>query len=120
MTLKAAIDELLKRGVDDWVHDGEVGEFARSFAGAATPEQERLVSLRLVAEALRRDLMEIGDLSGEGGRFRKWDMPDDEALQHADRGWRSLGQTPEVGEVFWLRNTPEGDRRGRRLLSRSK
>ena len=120
MTIKPAIDELLRRGTDDWVDNTDVAWVAKSIRGAATAEDERTVSLQLVAEVVRRGLMELGDLGGDGGTFRKWDMSSDVALRLADRKWRSLGRVPEIGEVFWLRNTPEGDRRGERLLSRTK
>jgi hypothetical protein len=62
MKLQACIDELLKRGLDDWVDASEIAWSAKSVGRAATQEEIRNLSLELIREVVRRGLMKIGDL----------------------------------------------------------
>ncbi|MFA4986536.1 MAG: hypothetical protein WC712_08135 [Candidatus Brocadiia bacterium] len=50
--------------------------------------------------------MEIGELDGG---FRKWDLPDEEALDRVDREWRASQRQVLRGDICWLRNTEKGD-----------
>ena len=112
MNLQACVDELLQRGVEDWVHNVGVAWIAKSTGGATTPDEVRTVSLAMVEEVLAKRYMDIGELSGPGHSFLSWGLPVPEALQRADTEWRKPGQADLMGQVFWLRNTQEGDRRG--------
>lgn len=118
MSMQAAVDELLKEGADDWLPVVAVTWIAKSVGGASTTEEQRVYSLRLVDEVLRRGLMEIGDLSGPSGTFRKWHVTIDEAMDSVGRQWRMLGRVPVTGDLFWLRSTPDGRRRGEQLIPR--
>jgi hypothetical protein len=115
--MHAAVDELLKEGADDWVPVVGVIWIAKSVGGASSDEEQRVYALRLVAEVLRRGLMEIGDLGGPGGTFRSWGLPSEAAVNQVDRLWQRLGRAPVTGDLFWLRSTPKGKRKGEQLLS---
>ncbi|NNF56466.1 MAG: hypothetical protein HKN03_18725 [Acidimicrobiales bacterium] len=107
--LALLLDELLIRGCDDWVMAAEVAWVVRSNGQAETEEGIRSISLEIVRAALERGLMNIGDVT-DGG-FLGWDLTPDEALKRAGRDWELLGHSPDVGDLFWLQNTQEGDGR---------
>ena len=109
MILQRCVTGLLECGLDDWVQTPEVAWISKSVGGAITLEQKRELSLRLIREVVQQGLMEIGDLLGGGGRFRKWEMSDQEALRKVEREWLALGREPNLGDICWLSNTEKGN-----------
>ena len=116
MSIEACLDELVKSGIDDWVPDADVAWIAKSVAGARSPSEIHSTVLTLVAEALRRGLMEIGEIFPPERGFRSWGLPVDAAVAKLESEWRSKAGRPLGGEIFWLRNTDTGRRRAKRLL----
>lgn len=114
MNLEHALDELLKRGVADWIDAGEVAHVARSVGGAQTEAEIQALSLELVRAVLEHGLMTIGEVSENG--FHPWTKPISEVLPSVAREWRGLGRGLLIGELFWLSNTASGDARGNELL----
>ena len=109
MTVQTCLDELLKDGLDDWVQAADVATIAQSIGGARTPEEIKDLSLRVIQEALERDLMTVGDVTSAG--FRPWNVPLAEALERVEHAWGIQGKGPNLGEVCWLENTKRGDDR---------
>ncbi len=63
--------------------------------------------------------MQVGDLTGEGGRFRRWNLDSDVTLKEIARRWNEYGGA--IGRsggdfVCWLSNTENGDRVARATL----
>jgi len=116
MNLQRCLYALLERGALDWVYAGEVASVAKFTGGANTEDEIREISFVLTREVVQQGLMEIGDLLGEGGRFRKWDVSDQEALERVEREWIALGRNPSLGEICWLQNTCKGNEIGKSLL----
>jgi hypothetical protein len=94
----------------------EVAGVAAETGGAVTGIENRTFSLRLIAEVVRRGLMEVGELDPVRRGFRKWDMLPEEALSRIERAWRPKVPDPRSEEVCWLNNTAKGERHGKRLL----
>lgn len=101
------IDEVLKRGLDDWIQAAEVVSVVRSSGGETSEARMREVALEVIAAVLRRGLMKAGDVTKDG--FVEWNMMPDESLERITAGWNALAKSPELGEVCWLSNTSLGD-----------
>ena len=116
MNLQRCIYALLEHGADDWVYAAEVASVAKFTGRANTEDEIRGLSFALIREVVQQGFMEIGDLLGEGGRFRKWEMSDQETLERVEREWIALGRNPSLGEICWLQNTCKGYEIGKSLL----
>lgn len=117
MNLKACLDEIVKLGAEDWLDASSVASVAITVGGAASVDSIRELSIRFISEAVRRGLVEIGDLDDRIRGFRKWPVAADRAIARIQQDWESLGRNPSVGEVCWLANTREGDALARELGS---
>ena len=113
MRLRRCIDDLLKRGTDDWIQAAEVASVARTVGGATGEEEVRDLSLRVLRELLERDLMEVGMVTATG--FTAWEIPVDQALDQIEREWEVLPKGPDLGEICWLNLTEKGFLRADRL-----
>lgn len=111
MVTTAMVHELLARGEDDWVMAAEVAWIAKSLGDAESEDDVRRLGTRLVRDVLEDGLMRIGTVT-DGG-FLEWDETPAEAAARVEREWAALGRSPEMGELFWLMNTPQGGRRAR-------
>jgi hypothetical protein len=113
-TLEECVAELLKRGLDDWIQAAEVASVVKSHSGQGMADSIDSMALEVIGQLLRRKLMIAGDLTPEG--FAEWNMPAGAAVDRIVRDWKALGRSPDLGEVCWLCNTPEGDVRARGSL----
>lgn len=102
------IDELISRGADDWITAAEVAWVAKSVGGAATDDDARDLAVAVIHAVLEAGLMEAGDVT-DGGFF-PWDLSAAKSVERIEREWRTLGRSPELGEVCWLANTTVGNR----------
>ena len=109
MILQACLDEVVRLGADDWLDASSVASVAITVGRAASVNAIRDLSIRVIAEAVRRGLMEVGELDDRIRGFRKWPMTADRALARIQTEWEALGRNPSVGEVCWLANTRDGD-----------
>jgi hypothetical protein len=99
-------EELLARGVDDWVSVAEV---------VALTEGDTVRAVALVQQALTEGTALAGTLTEEG--FTAW--PGDPALSAARiAAALSGGQQQRKGSIAWLCNTPSGDELGMAALDR--
>jgi hypothetical protein len=101
------IMQILRRGLDDWIQAIEVASVVRFCGTQSTPEGIERAALEVIGELLRRNLVKAGDVTAHG--FSEWGMTADDAVEHIARAWNELGRSPDLGEVFWLCNTVEGD-----------
>ena len=110
------IEDLVSRGVDDWVADAELIDIAGRIV--TTPVDRRTVAIGLVAEALLRGLVEAGDVSRGG--FAAWGCSAADALERIAKEWLAADD-PLVthGEIAWLSNTASGDALGNHVLARA-
>lgn len=113
MNLLACVNEILLSGLDDWIQASEVDSVARTVGGAATEAEVQQLSLEIIRKVIKDGLMEVGDVTAQG--FHAWDLSADDALERIEREWKALGRNPNLGEICWLSNTEEGDKRARRL-----
>ena len=110
-SVDAFVTDVLKRGLDDWIQAGEVASVVLSADKQATTNDIRRVALEVIAELVRSGLMKAGDVTSEG--FTEWSMTPDDAVQRIVREWNAIDRSPQLGEICWLSNTSEGDRRAR-------
>lgn len=116
-TLEHCVTELIKSGAVDWVSSAEVAGIAAEDGGAHADEANRELSLRMIAEVVRRGLMELGELDPARRDFRAWQSSPDESLSRVARAWPRSGPKPGSGDVCWLRNTSAGNRQVKSLTS---
>ena len=108
-SVDACVEEVLKRGLEDWIQAAEVASVAKVTGGQRTDLGIQTLALEVVAELVRSRLMKPGDVTEDG--FHEWDLEPDDALNRISREWKALGRLPELGEVCWLSNTSDGDRK---------
>ena len=115
---RSLLDDLVARGVDDWVYDAELLDIAAQH-GADEPGDRLTVALGLAAQALIAGLVEAGTVSNDG--FVAWNCTGVLALERIGRQWISLADPlVMLGEIVWLRNTPQGDAAGQAVLARER
>jgi hypothetical protein len=110
-------DELLLRGLDDWVDASEVAfVVARQLslpAPAADPREVLDVALAVLRTLLDEGFVEIGEVT-DGGFFA-WETSTDDSIARVHGAWdATLPNGPGLGEVFWIANTGKGDARAQR------
>lgn len=108
------VDEVLKRGLEDWIQAAEVVSVVQSVAVAATCLEVRRVALEVIVELVRRELMKAGCLTLDG--FVEWAMTPSDAAERIVEAWSTSDRLPGLGEICWLSNTKSGDLRALALL----
>ena len=118
MKIQECVDDLVMRGCDDWVQASEVASVAITEGGARSEKEIQDLSFEMTRRVIRDGLMVLGDVTEKG--FKKWNLSSEEGLARAERDWRALGRTPNLGELFWLENTPKGKKLGEALHKKRK
>ncbi len=108
MSTSSCINEILVRGLDDWIQAAEVASIARTHGGAKGDDETRKISIEIVRELLNRDLIQIGEVSSTG--FQSWNLSEVDVLAKIDADWRRRPHGPDLGELFWLNLTEYGQR----------
>jgi hypothetical protein len=106
------ISELLRSGLVDWVSLHDVVWLCTG--GTINPETKRAV-LDVLGSLYSDELMIPGDL-GESG-FEDWEPPSEGWVLRSEIELDRLGWSP-MGEGFWLRLAPEGERKARQADAR--
>jgi hypothetical protein len=115
-TRRSLLEDLLARGVDDWVYDAELLDIAFRH-GIKDAGDRRTVAVGLVTEALIEGLMEAGTVSTDG--FTAWTCsPADAAARVASEWLARADPLVMPGEIVWLTNTAHGTEVGTAVLSR--
>lgn len=117
MMLQACLEDLLIRGLDDWIQAAEVASVSRTTGGAESDEARRELSLRIIRKLLEDGLVEAG-MVGEKEGFIPWGIPVDDAMQRIESEWSATSMGPGLGEVCWLNLTEQGQSQARTLWSR--
>jgi hypothetical protein len=113
---RSLIEDMLARGVDDWVTAAEVLGIADR-RGLADDRDILDLALGLIVDVLTRRLMVAGDIND--GRHVPWDCSTAEAIGRIAKDWCER-EDPNVfpGEIAWLDVTPEGGAVGQAVLDR--
>lgn len=117
MMLDACLDDLLIRGLDDWIQAAEVASVARTIGGAESGEMVRALSLQLIRTLLESRLIEVGMVDEHEG-FVPWRIPAGVALERIESEWSARPTGPGLGEVCWLNLTEQGQARAQALWSK--
>ena len=113
-------------GLDDLIDASEVAYISMLIGEAKTDDEVAELSIAAVRELLLRGLMEIGGfvrlaspqgMNKSGWEWVKWNMTPLEAAERVEREWRALGRRPDLGELFWLKNTELGNERANILFA---
>ena len=113
---RTLIEDIVARGVDDWIYEAEVYDIARR-TGLSDPSQLRMLAVGLIAEALVQGLMVPGDI--DGTEHRPWECSVGDALARIERDWLNWGsEVPMSGSVVWLDITAAGKELGEAVLAR--
>lgn len=97
------IAEILDRGKDDWVDFAEVMSVVRSRTSVAEPAVIAL-SLELIGDMLKQDLIMIGDLLKRGNNvcFSAWQGQPKQIVERIQKDLATLGHRPGIGDICWL------------------
>jgi hypothetical protein len=105
------IEDLLVRGIDDWVHLSEAMSVARDQPNTPNVETAMQMCIAAIQQMLDRELAVVGDLVRSGARieFRPWAGTNAEALQLIGAELEKSQGLPELSGRHWLANTEKGD-----------
>ena len=117
MRFQACIEDLLIRGLDDWIQASEVASVSFEIGGAQSHGMRRELSLRLIRKLLEDGSAEAGMVYEKEG-FVPWGIPVDDALQRIESDWTTRPTGPGLGEVCWLSLTERGNAQAQSLWSR--
>ena len=99
-------DRLLAQGRDEWLHPGHVVTVLAN-AGALEDEEFERRGPVLLARMLARGELRAGFVTA--GRFRAWDLPLAEVVEHIGTTWTALGgRTPGPDMIAWFELTRAG------------
>jgi hypothetical protein len=113
---RSLVEDLVARGVDDWVYAAEILDIA-SRCELDALDDRRAVAIGLVAEVLIGGLMEAGTVSKDG--FTAWACSPADAVARVAREWLSRAHPLVMpGEIVWLNTTPRGRELGEAVLRR--
>lgn len=113
---RGLVDDVLARGIDDWIDLGLVIDIARR-AAPSSEEARTLLAIGIVSTVLIEGLMLAGTVSE--GSFLPWKSSPSDAAMQIVREWRDVGNRPlRPGEIAWLCNTDAGDLVGHAVLER--
>ena len=107
-------EDLLVRGLDDWVHLAEVAWVVKSANTSANEHELVEESLKVIRGLLAEGFAEIGDVT-DGGFF-EWNVPIEVAIDRVWREWTGLDHDLLQGDVCWLANTELGNERAQEAL----
>jgi hypothetical protein len=114
---RSLVEDLLARGISDWIYVAEVVFVARR-SGLTDTEGLRGLALGLMTEMMVRRLMVPGDVDEFG--FQPWPSTLGEAIQRIEETWDEEELSPTPGSVAWFNLTPKGDRLGRLIHARER
>ncbi|MGH3561073.1 MAG: hypothetical protein ACRDTN_04530 [Mycobacterium sp.] len=107
--MMSARDEVVTDGLIDWVEPDQIHWYvARENAGEPLSViQEK--TLDLIRSLASDGLFEVGDLTGEGGRFVAWNIPLDESIQRIRNVYVTNFDDQNTWPWFcWLNLTEKG------------
>lgn len=109
-TAKSARDEVLLRGLIDWVPLQRL-HYHAVMAHPGEPiqaTQQRVIAL--IRDLVEGGLAEIGDLNGSDDRFAKWPTPLNESLDRVRQVYVDQFDEDTIWPWYaWLNLTPKGD-----------
>ncbi len=115
---RTLLEDLVARGVDDWVYDAELLDIAAQH-GVEDPRDRRTLAIGLVTEAVVGGLVEVGSVSSDA--FARWDCSASAAIERVAREWLSRADPLVMpGEIVWLNNTARGSAVGELVLARER
>ncbi len=113
MNAPACVDEILVRGLDDWIQAAEVSSVVRELEPGLSDAEVRVAALVVVRRLLEEGLMLAGDLNHQG--FTAWSISAVDSLGRIERAWPEHRVGPELGEVCCFDLTSLGEQTARRL-----
>ena len=106
MNPRLCVEDILKRGLDDWVQMAEIVSVVRSMLGKAEEQTVQNHTMEIIRIVIQEGLMKAGDVTQTG--FHEWQVSSGEAIEIIERRWAVLGRSPKLGEICWLSNTDRG------------
>jgi hypothetical protein len=114
---RGLVEDLVARGVDDWIDFGIAIDIARRVIPAAG-EGRTTLAIGIVSAAIAKGLVIAGVVSK--GEFEAWSLSAGDAVERIVRDWSGLTADPRPGDIAWLCNTTDGDRLGAAVLERER
>jgi hypothetical protein len=106
---------VLIRGLDDWVDAAEVAWVVKDVLKLTADVEIRRVALEVIADLILQQLMTVGDVTNDG--FSEWSVTPVKAVERIRATWSALVGLPRMGDICWLANTSDGNRRARQLTT---
>jgi len=109
------IKSILNHCLDDWLELTWFPQLIAEQFPAITPNETLALSIKIIKKLLAEKLIEVGDLTGEKGRFKPWDMEPDDILKKIKYRWIQCEgpyDRKNGDGVCWLATTELGDKLG--------
>lgn len=118
--MKTARESILVHGLIDWVDLARVHSDILQENPSAPLSDVQKKTLETIRSLVSEGLFELGDLSGEGGRFVAWDTPLDESMKELYNVYVTHFDDRLTWTIYcWLNLTDKGEQIAR-LLAKDK
>jgi hypothetical protein len=118
--MRTAREKILIQGLIDWVSLAHVHSDVLQENRTASSSEVQQKTLDTIRSFVADGLFELGDLSGEGGRFVAWDTPLDESMKRIyDLYVKHFDNNSLWIWECWLNLTDKGEQVAQPLLDRS-
>lgn len=102
------IQEILERGLDDWLDFVDVADAIRVVEGVEREAAEEQ-AIEVIEDLVRAGLIEVGSVA-KGQGFLSWGISVEETMTRIRQEIAALGRQPSLGDVCWISTTPAGDK----------
>lgn len=118
--MRTAREKILIQGLIDWVDLARIHWHVTQENPSAPPSEVQQKTLGTIRSLVADGLFELGDLSGEDGRFAAWETPLDESMKRIyDLYVKHFDNNSLWIWECWLNLTDKGEQVAQPLLDRS-
>jgi hypothetical protein len=129
--IEAIVEHVLVSGDGDWVGLWELVSTVGKLAPSGSDDEKRRLTLAGLERVLDLGYAEVGDLRSPGEwvrpsqwpvrrqrpphpSFEPWQASKRDILARVETEWMSAARPPNIGDICWLRLTPEGNAAARK------
>lgn len=112
------IKEILGLCLDDWLELTWFPQLIIEQFPGSNPSEILALTIKILKKLFDKKLIEVGDLTGENGRFKSWDMGSDAILKKIKNRWiqcKGPYDRKNGDGVCWIATTELGDKLAKNL-----
>ena len=95
-------NSVLEMVSEDFLGLGEIPALLTVLYPKLDSHQRKVVTLEVIADLLKNQMIRAGHLDSSGGRFISNDSTWEHLVESMDNEWSALGRDPHIGEIAWF------------------